>query len=49
MEARSYVEMEALMEWRVQVPPVQIDSGPGLGVDVGVILTPPCMFCVENH
>ena len=23
--------------------------GPRLDVDVGVILTPPCMFCIENH
>jgi hypothetical protein len=35
--------------------PIFVDLGlevardPDLGVDVKVILTPPCIFCMENH
>ena len=29
--------------------PREHQRGGGLGEDVKVILTPPCIFCIENH
>ena len=43
--AQSYFEIVALIVWRVQVPPVQVDSGPFQNI---IILIQNSSFLIQN-